>query len=131
MAAKLILGFRKFDSASAALKHLHWLPIRFRIHFKIAVTVFKCLHGCAPNYLSDLVRQRKHVRQLRSSTQGTNAIVLEVPFHRRQTFLDRSFCYSGPHVWNGLPSEIRSCTKFNMFKKSLKTFYFKCAFDCY
>ena len=62
MAAKLVLGCRKFDSASAALKQLHWLPVRFRILFKIAVTTFKCLNGSAPSYLSDLVQPRKLVK---------------------------------------------------------------------
>ena len=28
----------------------HWLPVRERIEFKLAVLVFRCLHGMAPPY---------------------------------------------------------------------------------
>ena len=35
VAAKLVLGMKKPDSATAALTRLHWLPVRARIDFKI------------------------------------------------------------------------------------------------
>ena len=41
------------------LKKLHFLPIRYRINFKIALLVFKCLKHCAPGYLQQLVALRK------------------------------------------------------------------------
>ena len=36
-------------------KSLHILPIRFRILYKISLTVFKCLYGNAPCYLKELI----------------------------------------------------------------------------
>ena len=33
------------------LKKLHFLPMKYRINFKIALLVFKCLKHCAPGYL--------------------------------------------------------------------------------
>ena len=36
-------------------KELHVLPVRYRILYKISLTVFKCLHGNAPSYLKDLI----------------------------------------------------------------------------
>ena len=48
-AARLILGVSKFDSVSAAIRDdLHWLPIRKRIQFKIALLVRHCIVGVAP-----------------------------------------------------------------------------------
>ena len=41
------------------LKKLHFLPIRYRINFKIALLVFKGLKHCAPGYLQQLVALRK------------------------------------------------------------------------
>ena len=38
---------------------LHWLPIKFRINFKIAMLCFKCIHGHAPNYLKSMVAIKK------------------------------------------------------------------------
>ena len=35
------------------LHELHWLPVRQRVDFKIAVLVFQCLTGHAPAYLAD------------------------------------------------------------------------------
>ena len=33
------------------LKSLHFLPVKFRIEFKIVLLTHKCLHGYAPTYL--------------------------------------------------------------------------------
>ena len=37
------------------LKSLHFLPVKFRIEFKIALITHKCLHGYAPTYLKNLI----------------------------------------------------------------------------
>ena len=37
------------------LKSLHWLPIKFRIQFKICTFVFRCLNDGQPSYLSSLL----------------------------------------------------------------------------
>ena len=55
VAAKLVLGMKKDDSATAALTTLHWLPIRARIDFKILTVIQKCLSGNAPGYLLNLL----------------------------------------------------------------------------
>ena len=55
MAAKVVMKRGKYTSSKASLQSLHWLPIRSRINFKIAVLVYKCLHGKAPEYLQNLL----------------------------------------------------------------------------
>ena len=60
------------DHISPVLAELHWLLIRQRITFKIAVLVWKCLHDKAPRYLADLcipVTSVEGRRQLRSALQ--------------------------------------------------------------
>ena len=47
-AARLITGARRRDHISPVLRQLHWLPVRQRVQFKLAVLVFKALHGQAP-----------------------------------------------------------------------------------
>ena len=49
--AELVLNKTKYDSATEALKELHWLPIRFRIIHKLLILVHKSLKGNAPKYL--------------------------------------------------------------------------------
>ena len=40
------------------LKRLHFLPVKFRIKFKIALLTHKCLHGYASTYLKNLINSR-------------------------------------------------------------------------
>jgi hypothetical protein len=42
---------------------------------------------------------------------------------------DRSFQVAAPILWNALPGDIRGITNLDSFKRSLKTYLFKIAFD--
>jgi hypothetical protein len=128
-AAKIILGRRKYDSTTSALQDLHWLPIRLRCRFKLLLMIFKCLHQEAPSYLSNLlVIQEAPCRSTRSSvSSGTKLIV---PRTSRSTFASRSFSVAGPHYWNKLPADLRSCENTNSFRKKLKTHLFREYFIC-
>ena len=48
----LITGARRRDHISPAFRQLHWLPVRQRVQFKLAVLVFKALHGLVPQCLT-------------------------------------------------------------------------------
>ncbi|KAL0152338.1 hypothetical protein M9458_052061, partial [Cirrhinus mrigala] len=50
-AARLLTGIRRYDHITPVLQSLHWLPVPFRIQFKILLLVFKSLNGLAPEYL--------------------------------------------------------------------------------
>lgn len=119
-AAKLVLGVSRYHSSRDALKKLHWLPIRARIDFKIAVLVFQCLHNDAPSYLQDLLTVKSSGRSLRSTGQDS-APTLDIPLHRHSTLLDRSFAFSGPTVWNSIPANIRKIKNITSFRNHLKT----------
>ena len=41
MAARIVLHRSKHESASKCLEELHWLPIQYRINFKVVTLVFK------------------------------------------------------------------------------------------
>ena len=53
--ARLILRKANRDSITDCIKTLHWLPIEYRIKFKILTLTFKCLKGEGPHYLCDLL----------------------------------------------------------------------------
>ena len=127
-AAKLVLGLKATDSATDALKSLHWLPIKYRIDFKVACIVHKCLHGIAPSYLSDMVEPHIFHYATRHANQD-GAITLKIPSFRKKCFASRSFHESGPRVWNALPSNFRLIDNFNTFKRILKSHYFDLAFN--
>ncbi len=50
--ARLVTHTRKYDHIKAVLVELQ---VGKRIVFKILLLIFKCLHGLAPSYLSDLI----------------------------------------------------------------------------
>ena len=58
------------------LRQLHWLPVRQRVQFKVAVVVFQCLSGNAPTCLSDDCQLIADInmRRLRSTDTATCAV---------------------------------------------------------
>jgi len=68
--ARLVYRLRRYDHITDALATLHWLRLSERVDFKVAVTVFRVLHGLAPPYLSQLTRvaDLPGRRRLRSSS---------------------------------------------------------------
>ena len=50
--AQLVMKKRKHDHMTPVLKKLHWLPVNFRIQFKIATLAFRHFDGSLPAYLS-------------------------------------------------------------------------------
>jgi len=49
-AARVITGTWKFDRGLGQVLHdeLHWLDVPDQMFFKLALTVHRCLNGCAP-----------------------------------------------------------------------------------
>ena len=124
-AARLTSNRRKFDHITPVLRdQLHWLPIRQRIDFKIAVFVYNALHGRGTTYLSctcNPVREVGARAHLRSVHLGD----LTVPRTRTRRFGPRSFRVPGPVVWNSLPENIQIPElSLERFKSMLKHIYF-------
>ena len=53
--ARLICNVSRYDHITPTLYQLHWLPIKFRIDFKILLITYKAIHGLAPDYLTELI----------------------------------------------------------------------------
>ena len=122
-AARVVTKTRKHDSITPVLYHLHWLPVKFRIQFKLLLLVFKALNGSAPAYLLDKLTLKPQSK-LRSSNQK----LLIVPQSNMKNYGDRSFSVAGPKLWNSLPKTLRLTSSVEIFKKNLKTHLFKNAF---
>ena len=122
-AARLVTLSRKHDHITPILYDLHWLPIKFRIMYKINLLTYKCLHGTAPIYLQELIHQYVPSRNLRSSCQS---LLTSVKPSTR--YGHRSFCVATAELWNILPLHVKNSLTINQFKKSLKTYLFTKAF---
>ena len=68
MAARFVSGARKFDHVNPLLLKLHWLPISYRVVFKLLLLVFKALNGLGPWYLVELLQYQNLSRTLRSKS---------------------------------------------------------------
>ena len=125
-AARLVVDCYDFNIPSLSILHsLHWLPVEFRIKFKVLLLVYKGINGMAPAYLSDDLSFQVNARYtLRSS----NTLTLTVPRTKLKTYGDRAFPSAGPKLWNGLPISVRCCPTLSQFKSCLKTHFFKLAF---
>ncbi|XP_043942670.1 extracellular calcium-sensing receptor-like [Protopterus annectens] len=124
-AGKFLEGKRKFDHAMPILAALHWLPVFYRIRFKILLLVFKALKGLTPIYLSEMLHPYFPARALRSEDLS----LLEVPRSRLKTRGDRAFAVAAPKLWNELPLYIRQSSSVAVFKSNLKTYFYDLAFS--
>ena len=123
-AARLILRIGKYDPISSAIRRdIQWLPIRFRVHFKLNSITRNYLVGRAPEYLTELCHSVNDIsarRNLRSSSQ----VQLLAPRFRKERSGSRGFSVSSPQRWNLLPVDIRLLhEEHQLFKKRLKTHY--------
>ena len=104
IAAKIVLNKGKYDSTTSCLATLHWVPIKYRIEYKIITLVHRSLHNAAPPYLTRLVNYYTPRRRGLCSEEDTSK--LEVPRTTKKTFAARSFSVLGPTLWNNLPSKL-------------------------
>ena len=68
-AARIVTQTSKFDHITPVLFDLHWLPVSYRIVFKILLLVFKSLNNLSPSYLADRLSYQSHSRVLRSASK--------------------------------------------------------------
>ena len=100
-----------FTCSIPLLRSLHWLPVRFRILFKINLLTYKTLHEKQPVYLHSMLAASIPFCSLRSNNDNS----LSVPRVKTNTGA-RAF-----HSWNNLPRSVRSASSVATFKKYLKT----------
>jgi len=103
------LLFIRHLSASEQLSYLNWLPVYYRIQFKIATLTYKTLATCQPSYLYSLLQVHQPSRALRSSTQK----LLQVPFLSTD-FGRRAVSYSSLATWNSIPTSIKNCSPYTV-----------------
>jgi len=80
-------------SATELRSQLHWLPVRQRTSYKVAVITYKTRSTSKPAYLSDLLQDYRPARTLRSSDK----LLLYVP-RMALTFSAKAFSVSAPSV---------------------------------
>ena len=115
-------------TSSSASFHLHWLPVFYRVQFKLLFLVYTAVHNQAPEYFKEFLQAKSSTaHRLRSCHQG----LLMVPRTNDKTFGDRAFAHSGPLLQNKLPLEIQSSPNVTVFKSKFKTYLFELAYKLF
>ena len=145
MAARLVYTLPKFSHITPLLINPHWLPVEYRIKYKILLFTFKAIHQSAPQCINDMfieksTRYRTRLTSVTSDVEFVNGDIsgeigfddityLAVPRTKSVTFKQRSLAVSGPQLWNSLPTVIKMENSMVGFKSKIKTHLFKLAFN--
>ena len=118
--ARMITKTKKRAHIKPILKSLHWLPIKYRIIFKVLLLVFKSFQGNAPEYILDMLPSYTPLRHLRSA--GSNLLIRQMKKTKKN--YGHNFSYFAQKHWNRLPVNIRLAQTLDSFKGALKTHLF-------
>ena len=125
-AARLITRTFRYNHITPVLIDLHWLPVQFRVEYKVLTHVYKALHGESPTYIRNMIEKYVPRRSLRSENVSVSLVV---PRCRTVTYGDRSFKSAAPKLWNALPVVLKDANTLSCFKRALKTHLFIRAFN--
>ena len=99
--ARVVLQMPRRTYADDLLAQQQWLPVSYRIEYKIALIPYEALKLGQPRYLADFLIHQHQVRATRS--EGQCRLHQLVP--NSQT-ASGGFRYAVPSVWNLLPPEL-------------------------
>jgi len=116
---RIVTRAHHFGHVSHKLKELHWLPVEYRILFKLNVLTFKALNLSEPGYLHSLISPSPRTRG--------NRLTVPKSFSNNKAG-SKAFKIAAPTEWNKLPPEIRTVSSLSLFRKKLKTHLFKKAY---
>jgi len=127
--ARLVLNRDRRSHITPALQQLHWLPVKYRIIFKITTLMHHILYNRCPSYLVDLVAFNtadSHRRQFRSSQTRAAVVKHTDPILPNK----RAFSACGPNIWNSLPPAVRNIDSHPAFRRALKSHFIPVCFYC-
>jgi len=121
-ATRLIARTGRREHITPVLRELHWLPVRQRIDFKLAVLVHKVLHGQLLQYLAEDCQLLTDIGR----RPPRSADVLTCASKRTRTrFGERSSSVAGPCLWTlCLSHYVTRDISLVLFKRLLKTLWF-------
>ena len=122
-AARLLTRTKRKDHITPILKSLHWLPVTYRIDFKVILLAFKSLNGQGSLYIAEMFEKYSPSRSLRLAGK----FQMVQPSTRTKQGEAAFSCYAF-RLWNRLPIDIKTSPTIPFFKSRLKTKLFHDAF---
>ena len=81
----------------------------------LALETFKTLNDVNPAFMKNRFAKREVPKRRKNN--------LEIPNRNTVKYGDKSIRSLGPHIWNGLPEEIKNENSYDKFKEYLNTRY--------
>ena len=110
-AARVVFSARKYDRITPLLRELHWLRVPERIAFRLAVIVYRCLNGQAPQYMINEFRSVADMESRRRLRSASTAALI-VPQTEHVTIGDRAFPVAAARIWNSLSPFVITITTY-------------------
>ena len=120
-AARILARLPRFYHISVTLFDLQWLPIRYRITFKIGIITLSLYCTILSMWFNCSICQ---YTVSKSNDKGW----IKPCKPRLRSYGERCFMYDGPQEWNNLPIHIRKSASLSIFKTQLKTYLFQLAY---
>ena len=112
-AARIVTDSDYYTSSDLLFTKLKWLSIGERLFLKKAIMMYKSLNNMVPDYIIDKFEDVK--TKCSYSLRSTKAGKLYLP-KPRTDFKKNTISYSGPVVWNSLPSQVKGAESLSSFK---------------
>ena len=113
VATRLIFELGTRQHVTASLLQLHWLPVRWRVQFKLCCLVHSVFYGKCPDYLANVVSLVDCGRPRRGLLFSSSSD-FSLP-RLRTKFGERAFTYAGRSAWNSLLKDLQAVTDPGLF----------------
>ena len=121
---RLVASLGVHDHVTPAMRELHWLPVIFRVQYKLCLMVHASVNGCSPEYFTDVLVP---ISSLQGRATLSSSGSFDVP-RTRTGFGKRAFSVVGPAAWKKLRPNLRLITDNCKFKRALKALFFSIAY---
>ena len=121
-AARFVTGVKTFEHITLALVELHWLPVPYRIVFKLLLVVYKVINGLC-SALLNIWRIFCTMRNRQGTYVQTRVTYLCSQSQELRLVKTGPFAVCALRIWNSLPLNIRHSSSDSSFQKNLKTFF--------
>ena len=117
-----------FSHITPQLKKLHWLPVRYRVQFKIGLITYKILNQGQPVYLIHPYTSSRNTRRSTPKLKFHHTPTFNHRVHKSIKHFSNYFNQYAPVLWNSFPFKIRNSPSAASFRKHLKTHLFNSSF---
>ena len=105
------------------VKDLNLFTVRQRRDYFMSLFMFKTIHGLVPNYISNEILMSVDVIERISRNVDENDLYVPNVF---KECAKKAFTYTGPKIWNSLPTRLKECTNLDVFKQEARKHFLSC-----